>query len=352
MDRHLPAPPKSNEEDVTLKDIAAAVGKSVAAVSRALNNYDDISEETREEVKRVAREMGYTPNLMARRLQKRTTDTLGFVLPVLSPRDADPYFSELVAGVANQAAEYGFDLLVSTCTPGPKEEYAYQRLISGRVDGMVVARPRLDDSRVALLLKKRNPFVVIGNIEQHRDVLTVADDVVEGARQVVDHLIDQGHERIALINTAPELVFSADFCTGFYKAMTKAGLTVDEDLIEQSDFTQKDGYRAAQILLSKSTMPSAIVTADDMIGLGALAAAQDQGFEVGHDILITGYGDALLAEYAQPPLTTVHRPTYALGQQAARMIIARLRGENIENEYVVIKPSLVIRQSSDLALWL
>jgi LacI family transcriptional regulator len=352
MDRHVPTSAKNSKEDVTLKDIAAAVGKSVAAVSRALNNYDDISEETREEVKRVAREMGYTPNLMARRLQKRTTDTIGFVLPVLSPRDADPYFSEVVAGVANEVAKHGFDLLVSTCTPGPDEQQAYQRLVSGRVDGMIVARPRLKDERIDLLLKRRNPFVVLGNVNLRQDILMVSDDVADGVRQVVEHLIEQGHERIALINTSSDLVFSADFGDGFRTAISEAGLPVNEDFIEQSDFTQKDGYRAAQVLLSKPESPSAIVTADDMIGLGALAAAQDQGFEIGHDLVVTGYGDALLAEYAQPPLTTVHRPTYLLGQQAARMLIARLRGERIENEYVIIKSSLVIRQSSDLALWL
>ena len=135
-------------------------------------------------------------------------------------------------------------------------------------------------------------------------------------------------------------------------ALNKAGEPLREDLIEHSDLTQKDGYRAAQILLSKPEMPTAIVGADDMIALGAMAAAQDQGFEIGNDLLITGYGDALLAEYSQPPLTTVHRPTYALGQQAARMLISRLWGESVENDYMVIKPSLIIRQSSDLALWL
>lgn len=342
----------SNDEDVTLKDIAAAVGKSVAAVSRALNDYDDISEETREQVKRVARELGYTPNVMARRLQKRTTDTLGFILPVLSPRDADPYFSELLAGIANGAAERGFDLLVFTCPPGPDEAQAYQRLMSGRVDGMVVARPRCQDPRIALLLKRRNPFVVVGNIKVSDDILTVSDEVIEGVRQVVEHLVEQGHERIALINTPANLIFSQDFLTGFRTTMDKVGVPVKEDFIEHSDLTQKDGYRSAQILLSKPEIPTAIVAADDIIALGAMAAAQDQGFEIGNDLLVTGYGDALLTEYSQPPLTTIHRPTYTLGQQAARMLIARLRGETIENGHVVIRPSLIIRQSSDLALWL
>ena len=98
--------PKLDKEDVTLKDIAEAVGKSVAAVSRALNNHDDISEETRDQIKRVAREMGYAP-----------TDTLGFIIPTLSPRNSDPYFSELLAGITDEATSQGFDLLVSTCAP-------------------------------------------------------------------------------------------------------------------------------------------------------------------------------------------------------------------------------------------
>jgi LacI family transcriptional regulator len=352
MSQRLPTGLKSTEEEVTLKDIAAAVGKSVAAVSRALNNYDDISAETREQVKRVAREMGYTPNLMARRLLKRTTDTLGFILPVLSPRDADPYFNELMAGLSSAAAELGFDLLVSTCTPGPAELPAYQRLISGRVDGMIVARPRSQDSRLDLLLKKNIPVVVVGKVNVTNNMLTITDDAAEAARLVVAHLVEQGHQRIALINTPPDLVFSAEFLAGFRQATTKANLKVHEEYLAHSDFTQKEGYRAAQVLLSQTEAPTAIVTADDMIALGAMAAAQDQGLEVGQDVVITGYGDNLLAEYAQPPLTTVSRPTYALGQQAARMLVTRLRGESVENDYVLVKPSLVIRQSSDLGLWL
>ncbi len=336
-----------------MKDIAEVVGKSVAAVSRALNNHDDISEETRAYIKRVAQEMGYTPNLMARRLQKRKTDTLGFILPVLSPRDSDPYFAELLAGVANEATAHGLDLLVSTCSPGPEEEQAYQRLVnSHRVDGIIVARPRWRDTRIQLLLEKEFPFVVIGKADPSDQCLTVTDDESEGALLIVEHLINQGHERIALINTPADLTFSTNFFNGFRKAISKAKLSINEDFLEDSDFSQKEGYRVAQLLLSKPETPTAIVAADDVVALGALAAIQDQGFEVGHDLVVTGYGDILLSEHSQPPLTTAHRPTYMIGQQACEMLIKKLKGETVENEYVVIKPSLVIRQSSDLALWL
>lgn len=333
-------PPR--KEEVTLKDIAEAVGKSVAAVSRALNNHDDISEETREHIKQVAREMGYAP-----------TNTLGLILPALSPRDSEPYYSELLAGIASAAAELEFDLLVSTCAPGPAENWAYLRLInSRRVDGVIVARPRWRDSRIELLLEKKFPFAVIGATNVAGNFLTVSDDVAEGAELMVEHLAAQGHERIALVNTPMDLFFSSDFLAGFRRAMLKANLPIYEDLLEESDFTQRDGYRIGQTLLSKPETPTAIVAADDVIALGVMAAAQDQGLEIGQELAVTGYGDILLAEYAQPPLTTIHRPTYALGQQACRWLITRLHGEKLENEQVVFKPSLVIRQSSDLALWL
>ena len=348
-----PTKQKKTKEGVTLKDIAEVVGKSVAAVSRALNDHDDISDETRLYIKQIAREMGYAPNVMARRLQKNATETLGFILPVLSPRDSDPYFAELLAGITNEATKHGFDLLVSTCTPGPEEERAYQRLINGRrVDGMIVARPRWQDARIALLLEKNFPMVVVGPTNSPGTFPAISDDAADGAQAIVQHLVKQGHQRISLVNTAPDLIFSTNFFNGFRSAMLKAGLVIDDAVIEVNDLSQKEGYRAAQLLLSKPEIPTAIVTADDVVALGVMAAAHDQGFEIGQDLAIIGYGDILLAEHAQPPLTTIHRPTFTLGQRACKMLISQLRGDVNRNEYIVIKPSLVIRQSSDLALFL
>ena len=344
---------KHAKEDITLKDIAEVVGKSVAAVSRALNDYDDISEETRAHIKQVARELGYAPNPMAQRLRKRTTDTLGLILPVFSAKNFDPYFSELLAGIANEATAHGFDLLVSTCSPGQVEIQAYQRLILGRrVDGIIVTRPRWQDPRIKLLLSKQFPFVVVGDGDLPAHIPAVTDDTASGARLMVDHLVGQGHEQIALVNAPSELVFSSKYFSGFQQAMIKAGFSVNETFLEESNFSQKEGYRAGQTLLSRAEIPTAIITADDIIGLGVMAAAQDQGFEIGHDLAVTGYGDILLSEYSQPPLTTIHRPTYTLGQRACRMMIDQLHGETLTETQVVFEPSLVIRQSSDLALWL
>jgi LacI family transcriptional regulator len=336
--------PKNNREDVTLKDIAEAVGKSVAAVSRALNNYDDISPDTREYIKRVAREMGYAP-----------TNTLGFILPPVSPRISAPYLSELLTSITEEAARHGFDLLVSTCAAdGHEENWAYLRLInSRRVDGIIIARPRSRDPRIELLLEKQFPFVVIGAANLEGDYLTVAEDEHLGARLAVDHLVSQGHQKIALVNTPAELYFSLNFQAGFVEAMQQAGWPVEDEYIAAVDgFNQKSGYQIAQTMLSKTEPPTAFVVADDMVALGVMAAVQDQGLEIGSDVVITGYGDILLSEYAQPPLTTVHRSVQLLGHKASQMIIARLRGEPLAETRLLFQPSLVIRQSSDLGLWL
>ena len=110
---------------VTLKEIASRVGKSITTVSRALHDYDDVSSETKEEVWRVAREIGYQPNTLAQRLQKQSSDTIGLIIPTFGPRFSDPFFSEVLAGIGNKANTLGYDLLVSTHSPGAQELEAY-----------------------------------------------------------------------------------------------------------------------------------------------------------------------------------------------------------------------------------
>jgi LacI family transcriptional regulator len=285
--------PGTTRDDVTLKDIAAAVGKSVAAVSRALNNHEDISPETREYIKRVAREMGYAPS-----------DTLGFVLPAGNPRVTDPYLSELLTSIACEAALHGFDLLVSTYPADENELWSYRRLInSRRVDGIIVARPRSRDERITVLLEKQFPFVVIGATNLGGDFLSVSEDEHLGAQMVVEHLVNQGHKRIALINAPANLFFALNFRAGFLRAINDANLTVDENLLTNvTGFTHKDGYQVAQTLLSRPEMPTAIVVADDVVAVGVMSAIQDQGLEVGNDVVVTGYGDVLLSEYCSTPI--------------------------------------------------
>jgi LacI family transcriptional regulator len=331
----------------TLKDIAGRVGKSVTTVSRALAGYDEVSEATREQVRRVAQELGYEPNITARQLQKRRTDTLALILPTFGPRFSDPFFSEFLAGVGNEAARQGFDLLVSTRAPGDEEQDAYlKRIRSRRVDGFVIIRTRRHDARVSMLLEHNYPFVAFGRVEDNNDFPWVDEDSQSGMRLVVTHLIEQGHTRLACIAAPSDLMFAHYRLKGFTDTLEAHNLPIDADLIIEGDLTQRAGRVASRQLLEMANPPTAIVACNDLMALGAMSAAQERELVVGQDVSITGFDDIPLAEYAHPPLTTVHQPIYRIGTMVCQMLIKVIRGEELADRQIILQPSLVVRQSS------
>lgn len=338
---------------VTLRDIARQVNRSVATVSRALHDYDDVSQETRALVKRTAREMGYSPNVVAQRLQKRRTDTLGLILSAFGPRLSDPHFGEVLAGVGDEIARAGFDLLISIADPSLDELEVYRQRISGRrLDGVLVVRTRCHDERLELLLSLNIPFVAYGRVLDNWDFPYVDVDQAAGMRAVIRHLSDLGHRRIGCVTGSPDFTFVHYQLEGFRQAMAACGLPVDESLIVEADLTQRGGYGAAQTLLSQSDPPTAIVASNDLMALGVMSAAQDHGLDVGRDITVAGFDDIPLAETSHPTLTTVRQPAHRLGQLMGQMLVAVACGESLTERHVLLKPSLVIRQSTNLDLWL
>jgi len=331
---------------VTIKDIAKSTGKSITTVSRALHDYDDVSESTKELVRRTSEEMGYTPNLLAQRLQKRRTETIGLILPTFGPRFADPFFSEFLAGVGNTAARYDYDLLVSTKAPGEQEMEAYRRKVQGRqVDGFIVLRTRRQDPRIEYLSQTNVPFAVFGRVESDMSFPFVDEDGFDGMKQVTEHLIKLGHRRIACIASSPELMFSQHRLAGFKAGLATNNLPFRDALLVEGDLTQRGGYGQAECLLDLQDPPTAIIACNDLMALGAMSAAQRRGLVVGRDIAITGFDDTPLAEHAHPPLTTVHQPIYQIGSMICEMLLETLLGKEIDQKHVLLKPTLIVRQS-------
>ncbi len=336
---------------VTLKDIAERVNRSVTTVSRALHGYDDVNEETRELVRRTAREMGYMPNVVAQRLQKRRTDTLGVILPTFGPRLSDPHFGEVLAGVGDRVARAGFDLLISIADRDDVE--AYRQKISGkRVDGVLVIRTLCHDERIEFLLNESMPFVAYGRTLGDGDFPYVDVDYVAGMRTLVQHLSDLGHKRIGCVVGSPRFTFVFYQLEGFRQASVAYGLPVDESLVVEADLTQRGGYGAAQTLLSQGNPPTAIIAGNDLMALGVMSAAQDQGLDVGRDIAVSGFDDIPLAETSHPTLTTIGLPAHRLGELMGQMLVTLIQGELLPERHVLVQPSLIIRQSTSLDLWL
>lgn len=330
----------------TIKDIAQRVGKSVTTVSRALNDYNDISPQTKERVRQAAIEMGYRPSVLAQRLQKQRTDTIGFVLPTFGPRFSDPFFSEFLAGIGNRATQLGFDLLVSTRTPGEEELSAYRNYVQERrVDGFIIVRTRKKDDRIDYLKSANYPFVAFGRVKENFDYPFVDEDSEFGMGLVVEYLIRLGHRKFGVIAPPMNLMFSSYRLKGIRMKIEEAGLALDENLVATSDLTQRGGYIQAQILLGVPDPPTAIVACNDLMAFGAMSAAQEKGMIVGKDVSITGFDDIPMAEHSHPPLTTLHQPIYKIGGMLSEMLVKLVLNEDLKKRQVILHPSLIIRQS-------
>jgi LacI family transcriptional regulator len=333
-----------------LKDIAEKVGYSVTTVSRALGGYDDVAEDTRLLIVQAAEEMGYHPDVVARRLQKQRTDTLGFVIPTSGPRFSDPFFSELLAGIGNEAASHDFDLMVSTRPPDTVDESeAYRRLVrERRVDGLILTRTRINDTRIAFLLAHEFPFAAFGRAQVDKPYAYVDVDGELGVFEATRYLVELGHRDIALILPPPDLMFTVYRRAGFYRALKGNDRTLEREWEENGDLTERGGYAVASRLLAQTPRPTAIVACNDLMAIGAIRAAREQGLRVGQELSVVGFDNIPLAEHTHPPLTTVHQPVYEIGRMVCRMLARILAGEPFDaTEFqVLFEPDLVIRDST------
>jgi len=332
---------------VTLKDIARRVGVSVTTVSRALGGYDDVAEETKRRILQAAQEMGYHPHIIAQSLQRQRTNTVGLIIPTAGPRFSDPYFTEILTGIGNEAAEHEFDLLVSTRAPGAQEREAYERIVgSRRVDGLLVIRTRCRDERIAYLMESGFPFVAFGRSDLDLDFPYVDVDGTKGLDEATQYLIDLGHRRIAYISAPLDLMFANYRLAGYKGTMERNGLPVREEWIAIGRLTQEDGYREGLKLLDLEPAPTAIIAANDLMALGAISAAQERGLIVGRDVAVTGFDDIPLAEHSHPALTTVRQPIYHIGTMICSMLIQVIHGEELAERHILLEPTLVVRESS------
>lgn len=333
----------------TLKDIAAKAGFSITTVSRALAGYTDVSDKTRQHILDIAQEMGYQPNQVARQLQGRRTQTLGLIMPPPEHQHEHDYFSLLIRGITYSAARHDYDLLISATPPGEDELAAYQRIAGGkRVDGLMLARVYQDDSRIHYLQEIAFPFVVIGRyasgLESNFPYIEV--DSQAGLKTLTAHFIHYGHRQIGMIASPAQLAFTSYRLAGYAAALAEAGLPYDETHIVYGDLSYASGREAALQLLQQAPGLTAIVSCNDAMALGAMAALQERGYRIGNDIAIGGYDDIPAAAHANPPLTTIHQPIYAIGEQVAELLLALIEKTPVRNRQRLLQPVLQIRASS------
>ena len=332
---------------VTIKDIAKAAGVSHTTVSRALHDHPAISANTVERIKQLAEELGYVPSAAARGLKTNRSHVVG----VIVRRIDDPFFAEVLHGIEDvlHQAEYSLFLTASYREP-ERERQIMQAMGERRVDGALIVSTLISPERLNQLDRFRVPFVLINNQSMDEpDTHSVYHDDAFGGQEIVQHLFDLGHRRIAYLRNERGGRPDTRRQQGYENKLEALGLSVRSDYIcSGSNGTPEGGEQGMQRLLALTEPPTAVICFNDMMAVGAIRATQQAGLRVPEDVSITGFDNVELAAYITPPLTTFHQPKYELGREAAKMMLNALT-QDVESDVpqaLVLRGELIVRAST------
>lgn len=334
-----------------IHELARLSGVSVGTVSRALNGYTDVREETRERILRIARELDYTPAAAARTLVTQRSHVVGVFLETGEghPDLQHPFFHEVLVGVKNFIGTAGYDLLLfASERPGNGfGTHSYlKRCLHHNVDGAVLMGLDADDPEVRRLVRSDVPTVGVDVEIEGPFTSYVISDNEEGAALAVRHLHGLGHRRIAHITGLLDRRPGADRLRGYRREVQALGLTVRDEYVGYGDFYVESGHRAMTELLALPEPPTAIVTAADLTALGAIRAATEAGLDVPRDLSVVGFDDIQLAGYLHPPLTTLRQDKSSLGTEAGRSLVRHIDEEEEVPTVVTLPVELVVRGST------
>jgi DNA-binding LacI/PurR family transcriptional regulator len=332
----------------TSLEVAREAGVSRTTVSLVLNNTQGsgIPENTQARVLEAAANLNYYPNVTGRRLASGRASTVAFVMHQSSQRAAaDLFLPEVLRGLNTILTSRGYHMLFCPTDPDNRQAgYAYL-IHEGYVDGIVLSGPQLEEQEAVDLYEQNLPIVITGRLPGH-DVPYIDADNYQGAQLATNHLISLGHYRIGLITNAPyTYISSRERFRGYQDALLAAGLFYDPDLVHEGHFTSDSGYKAMTLLLNQKTCPSAVFVASDVVAFGAMQAIKDRGKKIPDDIALVGFDDVSIAQYVEPPLTTVHLPAYELGWKAGERALQLIRQEEPESMSQLLASELIVRGS-------
>jgi len=326
-----------------LADVAVAAGVDVSAVSRILNNDPVLSvrPETRERVLAIARDLGYRPNAAARSLRTARAGTLGLFLPDFN----NPVYAQVITGAEAAASERGSVLVTASSNVVGRDASTYVDLLgSGRVDGLLLAGDALGASTQQTLDSLGLPYLWVNRRVSGARRWVILDDG-GAARMAVEHLAGLGHTRIAHLAGPASADTSRRRREGYTAAMEAAGLAHEPELICSADYTPQGGAVALLTLMAAADPPTGIVVANVASAIGALSSARRHGVRVPRDLSIVAIHDSTLADFLDPPLTTIRMPLVELGRRAVEILLTA-EPDAVVDEVLAGDIELVVRDST------
>ena len=335
---------------ITIKDVAARSGVSYQTVSKVLNNQGNVSAETEARIWQAVEELGYKPNISARNLRTQSSNLIGYAWQRSIDDSPRPILDQFLYDAVYTFEQHGFHLLTFLVDVNDESNVPiYKELYDRRqVEGFILADTNHNDPRIAYMMEQEIPFASFGRANAEWDFCWVDIDGGHGLRIVVDHLIERGHQHIGLLTWPEGSEAGAYREEGFTSGLHQAGLDVRPDWVLRGNNSVQFGAAGMQHFrsLPEAERPTAVVCISDLIAIGALNDASAAGLRVGQDIAITGYDDIPMAQYFTPSLTTVRQPIATVGQQVVDLLLKQIKGQPIAEKGILLKPELIIRESS------
>jgi LacI family transcriptional regulator len=325
---------------VSIKDVAARAGVSIATVSHVLNGTRGTRPATRDRVLDAIRELGYAQNQSARNLARGRSSLLGLIISDIR----NPFFPEVTSAFQDQALAHNMDAVVlNTNYDSQRTMNAVRRLAGLQVPGVAILTSQIDPAVADLLPQAgvASVFLDLGRVS--RNISNIVVDYAHGISEALGYLAKLGHERIGYIGGPLELPSAQVRKKAFMDSAIQAGLEPDRTI--DSDFTVKGGYAACVRMLNGSR-PTAIVTGNDLTAIGVLHGAFDRGLKVPDDLSVVGFDDIVFSEYTQPALTTVAVPRTEIGKVAFQALWAMMKHPDQEGCEYRVGTHLVVRQST------
>ena len=330
-----------------IREIAKRAKVSTATVSRAINRIPTVNPLLAKRVWSVVNELGYYPNTQARALVSGRSRIFGLVISEIT----NPFFPEIVQAFENMAVQHRYEILLTSTAHDPKRmEMSVRRMLERRVDGVAVMTFGMEEVLLEDLKLRNVPLVFVDVGPARPRVSNIRIDYLNGIRQAVQHLAAFRHRHIAFITGPLRLKSALTRKQAFVQSMEEIGLCADPDLIVEGDHTTEGGMAALEVLLSRTTRPSAIVCSNDMTAIGVMRKSYEHKISIPRDLSLVGFDDIRLAEFVLPPLTTVQMSQTELARLAFHALLADVQRDKPSpkgTEYA-LKTSLVLRESTGM----
>lgn len=332
------------EKSVTLKDLAGVLGVSLTTVSKALNNHPDISERRRMEIKEVAERLHYVPNVIAKNLRKLKSSFVGLIITDIS----NPVYGRVVQGVQDVFLKYGYYIFIMCNNESPEvERKILTEMQSLNCAGVIITPAMGNHENIEILRAMRMPYVLsLRYLHVDEDNYVVFDNR-ECAFLATDHLLSRREQKVLFLNGAPEVSVANERYQGYAEAHKSRGVPFDSGNVTNGIHTQEDGYQATLRLLDSVEPPFSLLCYSDYVAAGAMKALHVRDVAVPGQVAVMGIDDDEILSFMHPALSTVHVPKTVQGSASAELLYNLINNpDEIKNRHIVLKPSLVIRDST------